>query len=163
MSAHYLEFIAREIPLCLLCTTNKSLVIAIYQVPQPIHPNQRGYTQSELQGLRRFYPFFVQQHWRVVYQPYHVISWDTESWNLTYYPPSIDCTSLISYTYFPTSVSGYFPPLIYFRTSRLGFFPFHGAIFTLLASTKCHGLLSSTHWPPYRKQLHCCRFLLWVG
>ena len=40
----------------------------------------------------------------------------------------------MAYTYLPTSASGYFPPLMYFITSRLGCFLFHGDILTLLES-----------------------------
>ena len=41
----------------------------------------------------------------------------------------------MAYTYFTTFASGYLPPLIYFRTSKLGFLILHGGILTLLEST----------------------------
>ena len=60
--------------------------------------------------------------------------WDTESWILTYCLPSLYFPSLMVYIYFPSSASGYFLPLIYFRNSRLGCLLFHGDILTLLSS-----------------------------
>ena len=53
---------------------------------------------------------------------------------LKYCLPSLDCPPLTVYTYFPTSTLVFFPPLIYFRTSRLGCLLFHGDILTLLES-----------------------------
>ena len=40
---------------------------------------------------------------------------------------------MTAYTYLTTFALGYFPPLIYFRTFRVGLLLFHGAILTLLA------------------------------
>ena len=44
------------------------------------------------------------------------------------------CLSLTAYTYLPTSSSGYFSPLIYFRNSRLVCLLFHCHILNLLSS-----------------------------
>ena len=112
---------------------------------RPNHPNHRLLTQSKLQSLRCFSPFFIQRPLSVVYHFSHVISWSTESWILTYCLPYLDFPSLTAYTYFPTSESGYFPPLVYFRTSRLGSLLFHGAIFTSLVypSMSCITSVSS--------------------
>ena len=135
---------------------HKSLVSAICKVLRPVHPNQRGSTQSELQILRCFSPFFIQRPLRVVYQFSHVISWATESEILTYFLPFLYCPSMTVYTYFPTSSSGYLPYVIYFRTSRLGCFLFRGAIWYCWYVHQYHGLFSSLYWTPYPPQLRCC-------
>ena len=82
--------------------------------------------------FKAFLSFFVQRPLNVVYQSSHVMSWATERWILTYCLPSLYCPSLAAYTYFPTFTSGYFPPLMYFRTSRLGYLLFHGDFLILL-------------------------------
>ena len=58
-----------------------------------------------------------------------------EIWILTYCLLSLNCPSLTAYTHVQTYASGYFPPLMYFRTSRLGCLLFHGDILTFLTST----------------------------
>ena len=134
-SAHRLEFIPRYILIRLLCTSHNSLMSAICHVLRPIHIKQRGSKQSELHILRRFYTFFIQWPLRVVYQSSHFKPWSTDSWILTYFLPSLDCPYLTAYMYFPASISGNFPPLIYFRTYRLGCFLLHCAILTFWEST----------------------------
>ena len=104
----------------------------IWHVLRPSHPNQRGSTQSELKIFRCFSSFFFQLPLHIVYQLSHVTSWATESLILTFCIPSMDFTYLTAYMYFPTSASGYFPPLMYFRTFGLGCLIVHGAILTLL-------------------------------
>ena len=134
-SAHILEFITKDIPLRLLCTSHKSSVSNIWHVLQPIHTKHRGSTQYGLQSLSCFSPFFSHRLLNFVYQSYHDTSWAIDSWILTYCFIFMDCPSLTAYTYFPTSASGYFPPLMYFRTSGLGFLNFHGSILTFFEST----------------------------
>ena len=96
---------------------------------------KRGSTKSELQILRCLSPFFVQRPLSVVYQLSYVTSWANASLILKYCLPYLYCPSLTAYMYLPTPASGYFPPLIYFITSRLGCLIFYGAILTLLDST----------------------------
>ena len=131
-SSKRLEFIPKNFPLRLLWASHKSSLSAIWYVLWISHTNHRGSTQSELQSLRCFSPFFIQCPFNVIYQSSHVTSWATYSWILTYCIPYLDCPSLTEYTYFPNSALGYFPPLMYFRTSRLGYFILRGDIFTLL-------------------------------
>ena len=107
---------------------------AICHVLRPSHQNQRGSTLSELQSLRFFSPFFIQRSLDVVYQLSHVTTWATEIWILTYCLSYLDFSFLTAYTYFPTSDSGYFPPLIYFRISRLGCLLLRGDILTFSES-----------------------------
>ena len=133
-SAHYLEFIPNNILLHILCKLHRSFMSAIYHVLRPSNPKQRGSTHYEFKSVSCLSPFFIQCPLSVVYQSYHVTSWAKESRILTYFLPSLDFPSLMEYTYLPTSVLGYFPPLIYFRTYRLGCLLFHGAILTLLKS-----------------------------
>ena len=107
----------------------------IFHILWPRHPNHRGSKQSELQSLRCFYTFFIQRPPNVVYQFYHLTSWSTESWILTYWLPYLCFTSMTAYTYLPTSSSGYFLPLMHFITSRLGCLLFYGDILTLFSYT----------------------------
>ena len=132
--AHHLEFIPIYILLRLLCTSHNSFVSAICYVLQPSHKNPRGSTQSDLQSFRSLSTLFIQRPLSVVYQSSRFTSWATESWILTYCLPSLDFYSLTAYAYFPTSASGYIPPLIYLINSRLAFLLFYGAILTFLTS-----------------------------
>ena len=107
---------------------------AIFQVLWPTHPNQIRSTQSKLQSLMFFSPFFIYWHCRVVYQLSHVTSWANQGWILTYCLTYQYCPSLTVYTFFPHSAFGYFPPFVYFRTPSLGWLIFHGTILNLLTS-----------------------------
>ena len=129
---HRLEITPRDILIHLLFTSHKSSVNSIWQVLQPSHPNKRGSKQFELQSLRWFSTLLIQQPWMVVYKLYHITSWDTDIWILTYCLLYLNFSFLTVYTYFPISASGYLPPLIYFRTSSLGCFIFPWWYFTLL-------------------------------
>ena len=161
-STHRLEFIPKDIPLRLLCTSYRSSVGAICHVLRTSHPIQRGSTQSELKSLRSFSHSFIQRPLNVVYLSSHVMYWATEIWILTYCLPSMYCPSLTEYTHLPDSAYRCFPPLIYFRTSRLGCLIFH-AILTLLASPSipCITFISALTALP--SQFCCCHSLEWIG
>ena len=93
--------------------------------------NHRGSIQSYLKKLRCFSPLFIQVPLNVLYQSPHVTSWATESRIVTYCIPFLDYPSLVAYTHFPTSASGYFPFFMFFRNSNLGCLIFPWSYFDL--------------------------------